>query len=87
MICPYCGKEMLDGKMVGGSTGIGWRMQENSEKTAPLLGLGGQFLGAALKSFYCRQCRMVIARPSEKAADQFEKQYQKYTAKQGKGEE
>ncbi|MGN1007993.1 MAG: PF20097 family protein [Butyricicoccus sp.] len=78
MICPYCGKEMLDGRYVVVRDFPSWKAKlPGGRWGAPSIVLDGGLFHEdyASDSAYCLSCRVLITRPSEQAADKFQKKY------------
>ena len=69
MNCPVCGKEMVEGGLIGDARSIDWYPKKEFEKKwyHSLVYRGGKNLGASLSrrtkipnAFYCSHCHKVV---------------------------
>lgn len=84
MFCPYCGGAMLEGKLRY-ETGLDWKAKLPG-LLAPALNLSGNMLydQSPAESAYCLQCRLLLVRPDQAAAQKFEEKYYRKIGKQAK---
>ena len=59
MICPFCGKEMREGFIPAGSSGLVWRSGELLESDVYLSRIP-VLRGQSATAYYCPDCRQVI---------------------------
>ena len=86
MTCPYCGKEMLDGEFCAASSAVVWRPAHGVLSFPPGVKVSPAMFEQAAENGYCEPCGVLVARPSSKSAEQFQKKYWRYLKNKREGD-